>query len=293
GRGAHRRHGCRRRALQPAVAWLRTCGNVSPRLQWRCPGLRRPARGCCMSGVDTGDSMTGPSKGVVVATARGFCAHDGVHRRLITDAGYELRLCAPHTPLAADQLLELVIEADALILGLDRCDASVFAGAKRLKVVARQGVGVDAVDLEAAARYGVPVTNTPGANTIGVAELVFGLLLALARRLPEADAGIRAGDWPHLPGWELHGRSLGLVGLGQVGRAVASRAGAFGMSVLGYDPYAPDVPGVRRVTLDRLLRTSDVISLHLPLTTDTRHLLDDAALGIVKRGVVIINTARG
>lgn len=232
-------------------------------------------------------------RGIVVATARGFCAHDGLHRRLITDAGYELRLCAQSAPLTAAELSALVTDADALILGLDRCDETVFAAAKHLKVVARQGVGVDAVDLAAAAHYGVPVTNTPGANTIGVAELVFGMLLSLARKLPEADAGVKAGGWPHLPGWELHGRTLGLVGLGQVGRAVAARALAFGMSVQGYDPFASEVPGVDRVPLTDLLRSSDVISLHAPLTDENRHLIDDEVLRQARPGVVIVNTARG
>ena len=236
---------------------------------------------------------SGASKGVVVATARGFCAHDGLHRRLITDAGYELRLAARPTPMEPDELRLLVSDADALILGLDRCDEQVFAAAKRLKVVARQGVGVDAVDLEAAARYGVTVTNTPGANTIAVAELVFGMLLSLARHLREADAGVKAGDWPHLPGWEIHGRSLGLIGLGQVGRAVASRAAAFGMKVWGYDPFAPEVPGVTRVPLADLFRSSDVISLHVPLTEENRNLIDDEVLAVMRPGAVVINTARG
>lgn len=237
--------------------------------------------------------MSATRRGLVVSTARGFCRHDGLHRRLITDAGYELRLCARPAPMDAHELGELVADADAVILGLDRCDESVFARAKRLKVVARQGVGVDAVDLAAAARHGVVVTNTPGANTIGVAELVFGLLLSLARRLPEADAGVKKGGWPHLPGWELHGRTLGLVGLGQVGRAVASRALAFGMRVQGYDPFVANVAGVEPVALQRLFESSDVISLHVPLTPANRHLLNEAAFDVMRPGAVVINTARG
>ena len=237
--------------------------------------------------------MSATSKGLVVATARGYCKHDGLHRRLITDAGYELRLCAGPTPMAADELGAVVGDADALILGLDHCDASVFERAKHLKVVARQGVGVDAVDLRAAARHGVVVTNTPGANTIGVAELVFGLLLSLARSLPEANAEVRRGGWPHLPGWELHGRTLGLVGLGQVGRAVAVRANAFGMKVQGYDPYVSGVEGVKPATLDTVIATSDVISLHTPLTPENRYLLNDAAFASMRPGAVVINTARG
>lgn len=237
--------------------------------------------------------MSAPSKGVVVATARGFCRHDGPHKDLITAAGFELRLRASPTPLAPPELRALAADADALILGLDRCDASVFEHAGRLKVVARHGVGVDAVDLAAAKRHGVIVTNTPGANTIGVAELVFALLLAVARRLPEVAAAVKQGGWPHLAGWELYGRTLGLVGLGQVGRAVATRAAAFGLRVQGFDPFVTELPGVRLVTLSEVFETSDVISLHTPLTAETRHLVNDAVLSRLRPGAVLINTARG
>jgi D-3-phosphoglycerate dehydrogenase / 2-oxoglutarate reductase len=120
----------------------------------------------------------------VVATARAFCASDGPHQAIIRDAGLELVLAAGSAPLTAAQLAPLAADADALLLGLDRCDASVFAAAPRLRVVSRFGAGVDSVDLEAAARHGVTVTNTPDANTVAVAELTLGLLLALARDLP-------------------------------------------------------------------------------------------------------------
>lgn len=237
--------------------------------------------------------MSRSSKGKVVATARSFCRYEGLHKRLITDAGYELLLHARPTPMGPDELSELAADADALILGLDICDASVFARAPRLKVVARQGVGVDAVDLAAAARHGVVVTNTPGANTIGVAELVFGLILSLSRRLTEANAEVKSGGWPHLMGWELHGRTLGLIGLGQIGRAVASRAIAFGMNVQAYDPFISEHAAIRLVTLDALLETSNIISLHAPLTAANHHLLDSRAFDKMLPGTVVINTARG
>lgn len=229
----------------------------------------------------------------VVATARAFCAQDGPHQAILRDAGFELALAAGARPLEPAELAAIAADADALLLGLDRCDASVFAAAPRLRVVSRFGSGVDAVDLEAAARHGVTVTNTPGANTIAVAELTFGLMLALARGLPRAIGDARAGEWRRAAGWELHDKTLGLVGLGRIGREVATRARAFGMNVVAHDPYAPGVPGVERLDLDALWSTADVVSLHLGLEGGTRHLVDAAALRRMKPTAVLINVSRG
>lgn len=229
----------------------------------------------------------------VVATARAFCASDGPHQAIIRDAGMELVLAAGAAPRSAPELASLAADADALLLGLDHCDASVFAAAPRLRVVSRFGSGVDTVDLDAAARHGVTVTNTPGANTVAVAELTLGLLLALARDLPTAVATARSGGWGRKSGWELEGKTLGLIGLGRIGRAVAVRAAAFGMRVIAHDPYAADVPGVERVELDALWARADAISLHLGLDDRTRHLVDAAVLARLKPGAVLLNTSRG
>jgi len=229
----------------------------------------------------------------VVATARSFCAQDGPHQQLVRDAGFDLVLAAGDEPLTAAELTRVAADADGLILGLDRCDASVFEGAPRLRVVARYGVGTDTVDLDAAERHGVIVTNTPGANTVAVAELTLGLMLALARDLPGAVASARAGGWRRTRGWELAGKTLGLIGLGRIGQAVAARAAAFGMHVVGHDPFASEVERVERVELDALWPRADVISLHLGLSDDTRHLIDADVLRRCKPSAVIVNTARG
>ncbi len=229
----------------------------------------------------------------VVATARAFCAEDGPHQALLRAAGVDLVLAAGRAPLEAPALAALAADADGLLLGLDHCDASVFAAAPRLRVVSRFGAGVDRVDLAAAARHGVTVTNTPGANTIAVAELTLGLMLALARDLPAAIATARAGGWERGRGWELAGKTLGLVGLGRIGRAVAERATAFGLRVIGHDPFASDVPGVERVALERLWPVADVISLHVGLDDGTRHLVDEVVLARLKPTAVLINTSRG
>ncbi len=229
----------------------------------------------------------------VVATARAFCATDGQHQAILRDAGMELVLAAGAAPRTAAELAALAVDADALLLGLDRCDASVFAAAPRLRVVSRFGAGVDTVDLEAAERHGVTVTNTPGANTTAVAELTLALLLTLARDLPAAVATARSGAWTRTKGWELEGKTLGLVGLGRIGRAVATRAAAFGMRVIAHDPYAPDVAGVERVDLRTLWAEADCVSLHVGLDASTRHLVDAGVLAQLKPGAVLVNTSRG
>lgn len=240
-----------------------------------------------MSAIDTA------SRRRVVATARSFCADEGPHQQLLRDAGFDLVLAAGDEPLTAAALARVAADADALILGLDRCDASVFSAAPRLRVVARHGVGTDTVDLDAAERHGVTVTNTPGANTVAVSELTLGLMLGLARDIPGAVASTRAGGWRRSRGWELAGKTLGLIGLGRIGQAVAARAAAFGMRVIGHDPFASEVAGVERVELDQLWPRADVISLHLGLSEGTRHLIDAGVLRRCKPSAVIVNTARG
>ena len=229
----------------------------------------------------------------VVATARSYCAHDGPHQQLVRDAGIDLVLAAGDDPLDAAALARVAADADGLILGLDRCDESVFASAPRLRAIARYGVGTDSVDLEAARRHGVTVTNTPGANTTAVAELTLALILALARDLPAAASAARAGQWQRRRGWELAGKTLGLIGLGQIGRAVAERARGFGMTLVGHDPYTSAPAGVEQLDLDALWPRADVISLHVGLDRSTRHLIDAEVIARCKPTAVIVNTARG
>ena len=174
----------------------------------------------------------------------------------------------------------------------------LVAGAK-LEVVGRAGAGVDTIDVDAATERGVVVMNTPGGNTTAVAEHTLALLLALARRVPAADAALKAGRWEksRLQGIELFGKVLGVLGLGRIGSEVARRALGFRMHVIAYDPYltreAAERQGVEAVELDDLLARADLITIHVPLTGDTRHLLGEDAFARVKPGVRIINCARG
>jgi len=191
---------------------------------------------------------------------------------------HELRFA---TGLPRAGLLEAVTDADALIVrSATAVDPELMEAAPKLRVVGRAGVGVDNIDLEEATRRGILVCNVPEANVVSAAEHTMALLLALVRRIPRADASLRTGRWERsrLAGTELHGKSLGLVGFGRVGRLVAERARAFGMEILAHDPYVGDDAfrraGVERSsTLERLLERADVVSLHLPLDDETENWL--------------------
>lgn len=200
-------------------------------------------------------------------------------------------------PLKGEEVIGLLEGVDGYIAGLDYIDSSVIEAApKSLKVISRYGAGVDRVDLRAAAARSIRVTNTPGANAEAVADLTLGLILAAARGIALADRRIREGLWPRQKGMEIFGKKLGLVGLGTIGQRVAKRAQGFSMEVLVHDPFLDRTQaareGLREVTLADLLRESDVITLHAPLTPETRGLIDRSALELVKPGVIIVNTAR-
>ena len=228
---------------------------------------------------------------IVVVTPRSFGLHDERLRRELEAEVGEVRYRPG--PLTAAELAAAVADADGLLAGVDEIPAAVFEAAPLLRVVARYGVGVDRVDLAAAARHGVTVTVTPGANANAVAELTLALLFALARPLAAGRDGVRAGEWPALPGCELRGRTLGLLGLGRIGRLVAEKGRALGMLVLAHDPYARDGGRAELVSLETLVAASDFLSLHLPLTDETRGVVGCGLLARMKPGAALVNTARG
>src|SRR5450432_3319165 len=198
------------------------------------------------------------------------------------------------------KLLELVRDVHAIAVRSEtKITAEVLAAAPLLKVVGRAGVGVDNVDVDAATERGVIVMNTPSGNTIATAELTFTHILCGARPVPQAAASMRAGQWDRktFSGIELFKKTLGIVGLGRIGTEVAKRAQAFGMTVVAYDPYlAPSrakAMGVEAVTLDELLPQADYITVHMPLTDETKYMINTAALAKCKKGVRLFNCARG
>lgn len=197
-------------------------------------------------------------------------------------------------------LVKAVGEYDALVIrGRTRLTPEVFEAAQRLKVVGRAGVGVDNIDLAAAKAHNVMVVNAPTSTTDAVAELAFGLLLAVAREIPRADAAMKGGTWlkKDLEGVELNGKTLGIIGYGRIGMEMGRRAAAFGMNVIAYDPFisedAVKASGGETVSIQELYEWSDFISLHLPYDVHTRDLIGPLAFSQMKDGVRIVCAARG
>ena len=203
--------------------------------------------------------------------------------------------------LSEEDLVKAIPEYDGLIVrGQTRVTAPILEAASRLKVVGRAGVGVDNIDLEAAKKYKIPVVNAPTSTTIAVAELTFGLLLAVAREIPRADAALKQGDWIKkqlMDGAELQGKTLGIIGYGRIGIEVGRRAAAFGMNVIVYDPNVSEEELAHSdadpVSLQDLFAWSDFISLHLPLNVQTRDLISRTEFSQMKDGVRIVSAARG
>lgn len=216
------------------------------------------------------------------------------------EAACALDLHAEPTAIPRAELLRRVAGKDALICLLtDPIDDAVLAAAgPSLKIVANVAVGFNNVDVPACRARGVVVTNTPDVLTNACADFTWALILAVTRRLGEGERQLRAGQWAgwaldHLLGMELRGKQLGLVGMGRIARAVAAKAAAFGMSVAFTDQAVSDVPGAMSMSLDRLLATSDVLSLHVNLTPATTHLIDHKALTKMRRSAYLVNTSRG
>ncbi|MFS8514556.1 MAG: phosphoglycerate dehydrogenase, partial [Planifilum fulgidum] len=204
------------------------------------------------------------------------------------------------TDLAPEALLKEIEDADALLVrSQTQVTAEVIQAAKRLKAIGRAGVGVDNIDVDAATGKGIIVINAPDGNTISTAEHTFAMLIALARNIPQAYQSLIRGEWDRkrFVGVELRDKRLGIIGLGRIGTEVAKRAKAFHMDVLAYDPYlTPDRAekiGIRQASLDEVIQTSDFITVHTPLTKETRHLIDSRAFEKMKPGVRILNCARG
>jgi len=224
----------------------------------------------------------------------------------VAPAGIDLLRAAPglqvtvRTGMKPDELARAIGEHDALIVrSATKVTAAALAAPGRLRVIGRAGTGVDNIDLDAATRAGIVVLNTPGGNSVAAAEHTLSLLLALARNVPQANADLRQGRWEPKKylGVEVAGKVLGVVGLGRIGREVARRAQGFRMEVLGFDPYVPEKvaaeQGIRSVTLEQLVAQADFVTLHLPVSEDSRHLFDAALLSRFKPGARLINCARG
>ncbi|AGB05387.1 phosphoglycerate dehydrogenase-like oxidoreductase [Aciduliprofundum sp. MAR08-339] len=229
----------------------------------------------------------------------GICdpiAQEGVE--YLKNEGFEV---VDLTSVPKDELSKHVGDLDAIIIrSATKVRKDMIDAAKNLKAIGRAGVGLDNVDVEYAKSKGIKVINTPGATSISVAELTIGLILAVMRKIAYADREMRRGSWPKkkCKGIEMYGKTLGIIGIGRIGREVAKRAKAFGMRIVYYDVYRPDENtekelGLEYRDLDTLISEADVITLHVPLVPETKHLINAERISKMKDGAIIINAARG
>lgn len=220
--------------------------------------------------------------------------------RLVADFGYQTLHTPPYADSAAISRLLVDSGAEAIVSRMGRIDAAMLDAAPQLRVISKHGVGVDNIDLAAAAERGIPVLVASGANAVSVAEHAIALLLATVKRLLPLDAGLRAGRWekPGFVGREIAGARLGLLGMGAIAQATGRMAKGLGLELYCHDPYAPaavfDEQGVRRCdTLAEMLAQSDILSLHCPLNDQTRSIVNASAIAQMPKGSYVVNTARG
>ena len=204
------------------------------------------------------------------------------------------------TDISHEELIKIIPEYDALIVrSRTKVTREVIEAGKRLKIIGRAGVGVDNIDLKTATERGIIVVNAPGGNTISAAELTLGLIFAVARKIPQADRSVKAGKWERkkFMGMELRGKTIGIIGLGRIGYEVAKRVRALEMNILAYDPYVSEERaksvGAKLVSLEELLRNSDIVTIHVPKTKETENLISEKEFEIMKDGAILINAARG
>jgi D-3-phosphoglycerate dehydrogenase / 2-oxoglutarate reductase len=235
----------------------------------------------------------------VLVTARAFWVSGLAAREKLHAAGITIKESGQAGPLSPDVLIQELHDCDAVIASSDPYTEEIFAACPYLQIVSRCGVGIDSVDIPAATQAGVVVTNTPGAMTEAVADYTFALMLSLCRGIVAGDNLMRSGGWGEIRGVLIAGKTLGLVGMGQIGQGVLRRARGFGMQVLAYDPIlaaspnAANFPDVRFVDLDELLRLSDFVSVHAPNLPETRRMFSTAQFERMKPTAYFINTARG
>lgn len=233
----------------------------------------------------------------VLVTATNYSKYCQAGKKILENAGCEI-IENPHgRPYTFDELKEIVEDIDGVVVGVDDWNEDVFKLAPKLKGMARFGVGVDNIDLNAAKEHGIIVCNSPGINSSAVAEQAVALMLSLIRNIPEMNRAVRKGEWPRPMFHELKSRTIGFLGFGAIARNVAQRLVGFGPKMIAYDKYpnqeAADKLGVRLVSQEEVLKESDIISIHLPATDETKHLINKETIQQMKDGVYIVNTARG
>ena len=238
--------------------------------------------------------------GKILITPKSFKNFKSTTYPLMEGKGYEIVENTSGRTMTADEIIAVAnSDVVGIIIGIDPLPASVLEQCKDLIAISKYGSGMDNIDLQKAEAMGIKVKNAQGTNNVSVAELAIGLMFSMARNIPKITAGVKSGSWERVMGCELTGKKLGLAGGGQIGREVAKRARGLEMSVSIYDPYLKDEAflekyGIERYdSLDELLSGSDFISLHIPSTSETKHIIDSKAMSLMKPGAILINTSRG
>jgi len=233
----------------------------------------------------------------ILITPRSFASTSDKPNNLLTEKGYEIIRNNTGRPFTNKEMLNMISDICGIIIGIDDFNANIIDHAKKLKVISKYGVGLDNIDLESACKNNIVVTNTPHANSDAVADLAFALMLSLARRIPEADKKTKDGKWEKIIGNSVWEKTLGIIGLGKIGKQIVKRAKGFNMKILVYDinkdkEFAVN-HDVNYVSKKYLLKESDFISLHVPLNEKTRGLIGEDEFKLMKRSGFLINTSRG
>ena len=238
-------------------------------------------------------------KFTVLIESRPFCAFDNTPMEQLKSSGMDL-IDMRGSGIQDSKFVEALKRVDAILCGNDLVvNDAVLDMAPRVKAIAKMGAGLDTVDIDAATRHNAIVFHTPGANNQAVADHTFGLILNVARKIIYCDRSLRENRWEHtkIMGLEIWQKTLGLIGLGAIGRCVALRAKGFQMKVVAYDPFWPtafaDEQGIEQVKLEELLKVSDIVSIHVPLFPETKWMIDEKALNLMKPSAILVNAARG
>jgi D-3-phosphoglycerate dehydrogenase len=233
----------------------------------------------------------------ILVTPTSYGRYNPELRTILDAAVAEVIYNTTGKPLSSEQVNKMLPGIDGYIAGLDQIDSTALASADKLKIIARYGVGIDGVDIIAAKEKGIIVTNTPGANSGAVAEIALTMMIMLARKIPQATQELRKGSWPRVNGISLEGKTVGILGLGAIGKQLALRLAGFDCHIIAYDPYADSEfareHDIQLVDHENLITSSDFISLHLPLLDSTRSLVDVSFFQKMKDGACLINTSRG
>ncbi len=234
----------------------------------------------------------------VLITATSFSEVTKEPEDRLIEAGYEVTHNPYGRPMTAEEVAPLLEGVDGCAAGVDDFSAAAFAQAGRLKVIARHGAGIDQVDIAECTRRGIVVANLPGANAEAVADMTLALMLAVARHISEGDRTTKAGQWVNTYGVDLFQATVGILGLGRIGKGVAQRCRGFDAHVLAYDPYFDQAFAAqhfieRADSLDQVMREADFVCLHMPVTEETRRIIDAEKIGLMKRTAILVNTARG